>query len=373
MTPPSRRSVLKAAALVPALFGSGQARAVAVRPLHLAALVPEHDSVPGFTAAFLAGLRSSLDTTRIVLQVAASGPRPSQLRRAAQEVLQGTPDLLLTLGDGLPDLLSDVLPLAGLPTVAAGAGVAPTRMAGRPGLLTATLHAWEAEWLLGQTLAQRRLPTFLLMSQQDSGYDLPLAFSRGLLAAGGTLSGSGLIETAADQRDLIHRAQSSGAQHLHIQDTAQRHASALLRAVRVAGLTVSTTALSATPAPAERISTVTDTGSALWGGFQRAVGPHASHPAAALGHDIGLWVTHSAAQLPQPSPVALIAALSAQQFAGLRGALSVTADGHLSAPLALHTSGRAAQPMTNRPHAAALASGELRSGHLFAFPHAFPG
>ncbi|MBZ9713549.1 hypothetical protein [Deinococcus multiflagellatus] len=350
---PSRRSLLKAAAVLPALLGPARAALPGPRPLRLAVLLPAHESLPGFTAAFLAGLQGPLQAAGAGLQVTRSGPGPAQLRRAAAQALAGAPDALITLGDGVPELLGEALP-PGLPVIAAGPGAAPTRRPARAGLLGASLHAWEAEWLMGAELARRAQPTFLLISPLDSGYDLPFAFSQGL-ARGGKLVGSAVLDPAAGPQALgtqLRAARESGARHLHLQDSAQMHAALVRRAAQRLGLSLSVDSLGH---GAEQV---------------RAQTAQGLHPAAALGQDVGRWLAQASAALPALSPLGLVAALSGASFQGARGHLQVTPDGLLRAPLALVTPGRAPQPLAQRPPAGALLDTALRSGHLYAFPHA---
>ncbi|WP_221090843.1 twin-arginine translocation signal domain-containing protein [Deinococcus aquaedulcis] len=354
MTPgPSRRSLLKAAAVLPALLGTGRAALPGPRPLRLAVLLPVHESLPGFTAAFLAGLQPPLHAAGASLQVTRSGPGPAQLRRAAAQALAAAPDALITLGDGVPELLGEALP-PGLPVIAAGPGAAPTRWPARAGLLGASLHAWEAEWLMGAELARRARPTFLLISPLDSGYDLPFAFSQGL-ARGGRLVGSAVLGAPLGPQALsaqLQAARARGARHLHLQDSAQAHAALVRRAAQALGLSLSVGSLGH---GAEQVRAQTADG---------------LHPAAALGQDVGNWLAQAAAALPAVTPLGLVAALGGAAFRGTRGDLHVTPDGLLRAPLALVTPGRAPQPLAHRPPAGDLLGAGLRSGHLYAFPHA---
>ncbi|PTA68504.1 hypothetical protein [Deinococcus arcticus] len=364
---PSRRNLLKAVAALPALLGGAQAATIPARRLRVAALVPQHEALPGFTAAFLAGLETAL-LPGAALLVTRSGPRPTELRQAAGVALRAGPDVLVTLGDGVAELVATELP-AGLPVIAAGPGAAPTRRPTRAGLLGASLHAWEGEWLMGQHLAPRRTPTFLLISALDSGYDLPFAFASGLEAGGGQLLGSAVLDpqlAGGALRAAVAAAQAAGARHLHLQDSAQVQTADVLRAARQLGLSVSVGSLGT---GAAQVRSAAPSATPLPAALRRAAGALASHPAAALGHDVGTWLSRGAAQLPHLTPLGLTAALSTGPVRGLRGELLVTPDGLLRAPLVLETPGHAPQPLRRLPHTALNAQG-LRSGHLYAFPHA---
>ncbi|GGL19793.1 hypothetical protein [Deinococcus radiotolerans] len=290
----NRRTILKfaAAAALPAAL-SAPAAAQASRALHLLVVVPSREGVPGFTAAFLSGLRQTL--SGVTLSVQASGTRPGDLSRT----LTHPADLILVLGDGVPL----PAPASSAPVILAGAGVAPTRQARQPGVLHAHLGLWERAWQQGRALAQARARPFLAMSVLDSGYDLPLAFTAGLDGTPGALAGQTVLSGGERPDALIAQARASGATHLHVQDTAgQLNVAALQGAARRAGLGFSVLNL------------------APQGGV---------HPAGQLGQDVGQWVTLGAAHSPTRHPLVLLSALSAQQFTGTRGPLRVTADGQL--------------------------------------------
>ncbi|UQN09590.1 hypothetical protein [Deinococcus sp. QL22] len=350
----SRRSLLKAfAAVLPlAVTGTAGAQMQAIRPLarplRVALVAPASGSPVALTGPFVHGLTPVLRRAGIELSLHLTGPRTKQIVQAAHTALAQRPDALIALGDGLARLMQPALETATLPVIAAEVGARmPDAERPLPLSLSASLQAWEAEWMHGALLGQQGAPVHLFISVLESGYDLPFAFSAGLTSVRGHLTGTTILN-GQSAAGAARAAQQSGAAHVHLLASEWAGAADFVQSCTRLGLGVSVGGLTAgsprralslpDAASAGALSAAKELGQTGW-----KQGLHAAptHALTALGYDIGLWISAAAQPLTQFTAQALFGSLASVQVAGVRGLLSVNSAGQLRAPLRLQeASGR---------------------------------
>jgi hypothetical protein len=338
----TRRGLLKTLAVLGPVFlgGGGVAAAVSapkLAPLSVALLLPERSPYPQFAQAFERGFRQGCAAQEMTLRRYSTGPGPRQVQAAAREALASAPQVLVTLGDGLGETLTPVLAQRDVLHLNAEVGVLMARPQHRhPLTLTTSLHAWEAEWALGASLAHSgQKEVHLLFSILDSGYDLPYAFTAGLQSAGGQVTGTTLLgemDTRAEAQRVVQGLQAENVRTVHV--VASEGAPALLAALRQAGMRVSASGLGlGAGAPA---GTVGALGSPVQLSGVAAQASQTS-PLFALGFDTGAWLSRALEAGTPHLPLALMAAMSTQKFTGVRGPVVPDLQGHLTA--ALHQMG----------------------------------
>lgn len=344
----TRRRLLKVLAAFGGAAVPAAAQAAPRRAVRVAVMLPQRSLYPALSESFMAGLNGSLDGQHVNLSTVRTGPTPQAAVDAARAALRETPDLLVLLGDGLTRAVQPALLDRPTPVLSAEFGVQRSDLHHPvPLALTVSLHTWEAEFAHARTLAAK--PTHLLLSHLDSGYDLPFAFTSGLQAGRGTLTGVTVFDPAApDHARLVRLVRQAGAAHVHVQ--ASGSGATTVQAMRQAGFTVSVGGLTAPELTAPR---------ALAASGQM-------NPIQALGFDTGRWI--SAALGTALNPVSLHTALACATVTGARGTLSVDGHGVLRAPLHL-SAGRGAQPLKS-PNLAQLEPADLRSGWLHTYLHA---
>lgn len=372
----TRRGLLKTLAVLgpAALAGGGSALAAPTpaAPLRAALLLPSRSGCPHFAQAFEQGFRQGCVAPGVTLELHSTGPTPRQAQAAARQALEGAPQVLVSLGDGLSEQLTPVLTGRNVLHLNAEVGVLMARPLHRhPLTLTTSLHAWEAEWALGAHLGRSgRKSVHLLFSLLDSGYDLPYAFTAGLQSAGGQVRGTILLDapdSPAEAQRVVASLRAQDVQAVHV--LASEGAPALLSACRRAGLEVSSGGLG--------LGNGTPPGVLGALGAPRQLSVAAGQPPRnqalfALGFDTGTWLSRALEAGTPRLPLALLAAMSAQTFTGARGPVTPDAQGHLIAGL-FHSGGQGAALDPHRPaptHPGVVAQTQAaRSGWLTTFLH----
>lgn len=376
--PPTRRGLLKTLAALGALSMTGTegalaARASAARPLRVAVIVPSASQYPQLAQQFQRGLEAALGGQAVKLTTYPTGPLPKAAQATTRSALEAGTDLLILLGDGLSGSVREVLYAQPVPVLAAelGAYLPDAQPQTAPLTATISLQAWEAEWAHGAHLARSGTPKLhLLISQLDSGYDLPYAFSSGFTGAGGTLTGTTIFnEMRPDLEALSAEVRRSGAGAVHVLASGKGDGvvAALLRAgfrVTTGGLTAPTRQKNVDSALAAAPSRLSADAKALLGG--------ATDPILLLGYDTGRWLSTALTQLPAGTPASgltLYAALAHTPVQGARGLLQADQRGLLRAPLLLSRSNGTQLALTapnpNRPEF--HREGGLRSGWLYTY------
>jgi ABC-type branched-subunit amino acid transport system substrate-binding protein len=179
------------------------------------------DLLGQLTAGVERGLGAGGQPDAPVFARAAANSAPSSVVASARELIERDKvDLVLVYANPTrTELLGQLARESGVPIVVVDPGAhIVTAADSSPHVLSHSLGHWQSSWVLGSWAAEKiGATTYVISSLYESGFDTCRAFEHGLVAAGGSVSGTSITHVrAGDVAGAVTAAAKSGAESIFL-------------------------------------------------------------------------------------------------------------------------------------------------------------